>query len=48
MDEDEIDDRIFEEKIEVPKEGIKWSALARVHITNYFSPQNFDQHMRVA
>jgi hypothetical protein len=47
IDEDEIDDLIFEDT-DLPKEGIKWMALARVHTTNFFSPQTFEQHMRVA
>jgi hypothetical protein len=47
-DEDEIDDLIFEDEETAPKEGIKWMALARVHTSNYFSPQTFEQHMRTA
>jgi hypothetical protein len=47
IDEDEIDDLVFEET-DLPKEGIKWMAIARVHTSNYFSPQTFEQHMRVA
>jgi hypothetical protein len=47
IEEDEIDDLVFEET-DIPKEGIKWMALAKVHTTNYFSPQSFEQHMRVA
>jgi hypothetical protein len=46
--EDEADDLIFEEEEAAPKEGIKWIALARVHTRNYFSPQTFKQHMRIA
>jgi hypothetical protein len=38
---------IFEDT-DLPKEGIKWMALARVHTSNFFSPQTFEQHMRVA
>jgi hypothetical protein len=34
IDEDEIDDLIFEDT-DLPKEGIKWMALARVHTTNW-------------
>jgi hypothetical protein len=48
IDEDEIDDLVFEEEESAPKEGIKWMALARVHTTNFFSPQTFEQHMRIA
>jgi hypothetical protein len=46
IDKDEIDDLIFEDEEEAPKEGIKWSALARVHTTNFFSHQMFEQHMK--
>jgi transcription termination factor Rho len=38
----------LKDEIKVPKEGIKWMALARVHTANFFSPQTFEQHMRVA
>jgi hypothetical protein len=48
IEEDEEDDLIFEEEAAAPKEGIKWMALARVHTQNYFSPQTFEQHMRIA
>ena len=48
FDKDEIDDVVFEEEETAPKEGIKWLALARVHTSNYFSPQTFEQHMRIA
>jgi hypothetical protein len=48
IEEDEIDDLIFEEEEAAPKEGIKWMALARVHTSNFFSPQTFEQHMCVA
>ena len=37
FDEDEVDDLIFEEENDVPKEGVKWMALARIHTTNRFS-----------
>jgi hypothetical protein len=47
IDEDEIDDLVFKET-DLPKEGIKWMALAHVHTTNFFSLQTFEQHMRVA
>jgi hypothetical protein len=47
IEEDEIDDLVFEET-DLPKEGIKWMAIAKVHTSNYFSPQMFEQHMRVA
>jgi hypothetical protein len=48
IEEDEEDDLVFEDQIDVPKEGMKWTALARVHTSNFFSPQTFEQHMRVA
>jgi hypothetical protein len=48
IEDDEIDDLIFEEEETAPKEGIKWLALARVHTANYFSPLTFEQHMRTA
>jgi hypothetical protein len=47
IEEDEFEDLIFEEESAL-KEGIKWMALARVHISNTFSPQTFEQHMRIA
>jgi hypothetical protein len=28
FDEDELDDMVFEEEQDVPKEGVKWLALA--------------------
>jgi hypothetical protein len=48
IEDDEIDDLVFEDEVDVPKTGMKWTALARVHTTNYFSVQTFEQHMRVA
>ncbi|KAK1680255.1 hypothetical protein QYE76_041103 [Lolium multiflorum] len=48
IEDDEFDDLVFEDEEDAPKEGIKWMALAKVHTTNYFSPQTFEQHMRVA
>jgi hypothetical protein len=47
IEDDEIDDLVFEEDEASPKEAIKWMALAKVHTTNFFSPQTFKQHMRV-
>jgi 1,4-dihydroxy-2-naphthoyl-CoA synthase len=47
IEEYEIDDLIFEDETDTPKEGIKWMALARVRKTNYFRPQTFEHHMRV-
>jgi hypothetical protein len=44
---DEIDDLVFEEEESAPKEGVKWMALVRVHASNYFSPQSFEQTMRI-
>jgi hypothetical protein len=48
IEEDEIDNLIFEEEEEAPKEGIKWMALAKVHTENLFSPLTFEQHMKNA
>jgi hypothetical protein len=48
IEEDEIDDLVFEDEVDAPKEGMKWTALARVHTSNPFSPQTFEQHMRNA
>jgi hypothetical protein len=48
IEEDEFDDLIFEDGEEAPKQGLKWMALARVHASNFFSSQTFEQHMRVA
>jgi hypothetical protein len=48
IDEDEIDDLVFEDEEDVLKQGMKWMALARVHTANSFSPQTFEQHMRVS
>jgi hypothetical protein len=48
IEEDEIDYLIFEDEEDVPKQGMKWTALARVHTANSFSSQTFEQHMRVA
>jgi hypothetical protein len=45
FDDGEIDGLVFEEEKEVPKEGMKWLALARVHTSNYFSFQTLEQHM---
>jgi hypothetical protein len=47
IDEDEIND-LFSEETDLPKESIKWMYIARVGTTNYFSPQTFEQFMRVA
>jgi hypothetical protein len=48
IDEDELDDLVFEDEEAVPKQGIKWMALIKVHTTNQFSPITFEQHMRNA
>jgi hypothetical protein len=48
IEEDEYDDLVLEEEEEVPKLGIKWMALAKVHTTNFFSPQTFEHHMKIA
>jgi hypothetical protein len=45
--EGKIDDLVFED-IDIPSKGIKWLAIARVHTNNFFSPQTFEQHMRIA
>jgi hypothetical protein len=47
IEEEEIDDLVFKEEESVPKE-VKWMALAKVHTTNFFSPQTFEQHMKIA
>jgi hypothetical protein len=47
IEEGKIDDLVFQET-DVPKEGMKWMALCRFHRTNFFNPQMFEQHMRVA
>jgi hypothetical protein len=46
--QDDGDDLVFQEQEEVPREGLKWFALVRVHTGNYFSPQMFEQHMKTA
>jgi hypothetical protein len=48
IDDDEIDDLVFEDQEDVPREGIKWMALVKLHTVNFFSPQTFEQHMRTA
>ena len=48
INEEEIDDLVFEDEPDAPKEGVKWMALARVHTSNYFSPLTFKQHMRTS
>jgi hypothetical protein len=45
IEEDELDDLVFEEEESAPKQGIKWMALAKVHTTNTFSSATFEQHM---
>jgi hypothetical protein len=45
---DDLDDLIFEDEEETPKEGMKWTSLVRIHTDNPFSPQTFEQHMRNA
>ena len=47
FEEEEFDDLVLEEE-DVPMEGMKWLALARVHTSNMFSVQTFEQHMRNA
>jgi hypothetical protein len=48
IDDDKIDDLVFEEEESAPKEGIKWMAFMHVHTTNYFSPQSFEQNICIA
>jgi hypothetical protein len=48
IEDDESDGLIFEEEETAPKQGIKWIALARVHTSNFFGPQTFEQHMKIA
>jgi hypothetical protein len=48
IEEEEIDDLVFEEEEAAPKEGIMWMALTKVHTANFFSLQTFEQHMRIA
>jgi hypothetical protein len=48
IEDDEIDDLVFEDEEDAPVGGIKWMALVKVHTMNYFSAQTFEQHMRVA
>ena len=45
IEEDDLDDFVFEDEEDVPAGGMKWVALARVHTMNSFSPQTFEQHM---
>jgi hypothetical protein len=45
IEEDELDDLVFEDEDSAPRQGIKWMALAKVHTTNPFSPITFEQHM---
>jgi hypothetical protein len=48
IEDDEIDDLVFEQEADAPVGGIKWMALVKVHTMNYYSSQTFEQHMRVA
>jgi hypothetical protein len=45
LEEDELDDLVFEEEDSAPKQGIKWMALVKVHTNNQFSPMTFEKHM---
>jgi hypothetical protein len=45
IEDDELDDLVFEEEESAPKQGIKWMALAKVHTANNFSPITFENHM---
>jgi hypothetical protein len=46
LEEDELNDLVFEEEEFAPKQGMKWMALLRIHTTNQFRPITFEQHMR--
>jgi hypothetical protein len=48
IEEDEYDDLVLDEEEGAPNQGIKWMALVKVHTSNYFSSQTFEQHMKVA
>jgi hypothetical protein len=48
IDDDELDDLVFEDEESAPKQGIKWMALAKVHSSVQFSPLAFEQNMRNA
>jgi hypothetical protein len=48
IEEDEYDDLVLEDEEEAPIQGLKWMALVRVHTSNFFSPQTFEQHMKAA
>jgi hypothetical protein len=45
--EDELHDLAFKEERGVPKERVKWLASARIHASNYFTTQTFEQHMMI-
>jgi hypothetical protein len=42
IEDDEIDDLVFEDEADAPVGGIKWMALVKVHTMNYFSSQTFE------
>jgi hypothetical protein len=48
IEDDKLDDLVFEDEESAPKQGIKWMALAKVHTANNFSPITFENHMRSA
>jgi hypothetical protein len=48
IDDDEIDDLVFEDEVDAPLGGIKRMALVKVHTSNFYSAQTSEQHMRVA
>jgi hypothetical protein len=48
IEEDAFGDLVYDEVEGVPKEGIKWMALAMVHTTNFFSLTTFEHHMKAA
>jgi hypothetical protein len=48
IDDNGLHDLGFDKEMDVPKEGINYIALSRVHTTNCYSLQTFEQSMRVA
>jgi hypothetical protein len=42
IEDDEINDLVFEDEEDAPVGGIKWMALVKVHTMNYFSAQTFE------
>jgi hypothetical protein len=48
IDWEEINDLEEEEEKDVPKGGLKWFVMARVHTGFFLGVQTFEQHMKVA